>query len=44
MKINLSENIRNLRKQRNMLQEQLAEALGVSIGAVSKWERGVSHS
>lgn len=42
MKLNLSENIRNLRKQQNMMQEQLAEALGVSIGAVSKWERGAA--
>lgn len=42
MKINISENIRNMRKQRDMMQEQLAEALGVSIGAVSKWERGAA--
>lgn len=42
MNICLSENIRLLRKQRSMLQEQLAEALGVSIAAVSKWERGAA--
>lgn len=42
MKIHISENIRNLRKQQGMMQEQLAEALGVSIGAVSKWERGAA--
>ena len=44
MKIHLAENIRQLRKARGMMQEQLAEALGVSVGAVSKWERGVSQS
>lgn len=42
MKIHISENIRNMRKQRGMMQEQLAEALDVSTGAVSKWERGVA--
>ena len=39
MKIHIAENIRNLRKKYNMKQEQLAEALDVSITAVSKWER-----
>lgn len=42
MKIHISENIRNLRKQHDMKQEQLAEALDVSITAVSKWERGLA--
>lgn len=42
MKIQLAENIRQLRKARGMMQEQLAEALGVSVGAVSKWERGAA--
>lgn len=42
MKIHIADNIRSMRKQRNMMQEQLAEALGVSIAAVSKWERGVA--
>lgn len=42
MKISIAENIRNMRKQRDMMQERLAEALGVSIGAVSKWERGAA--
>ena len=40
MKLNLAENICRLRKANNMTQEQLAEALGVSFAAVSKWERG----
>lgn len=29
------------RKEKNLTQEQLAESLGVSINAVSKWERGI---
>ena len=32
------------RKEKNMTQAQLAEKLGVSNKAVSKWETGVSHS
>lgn len=36
----LSESIKELRKQRNLRQEQLAEAMGVSTASVSKWETG----
>ena len=42
MTIRLSENIRKNRKQLGLTQEQLAEAMGVSIGAVHKWETGLS--
>ena len=35
MKINISQNIRTLRKGCKLTQEQLAEALGVTVGAVS---------
>ncbi|MGN7385238.1 helix-turn-helix transcriptional regulator [Paenibacillus sp. SAFN-117] len=35
---NLSEQISKLRRQRGMTQEQLANRLGVSYQAVSKWE------
>lgn len=42
MKLQISENIRALRKQHGLMQEQLAEALGVSTAAVSKWERGTA--
>lgn len=34
--------IAKLRKDKKMTQEQLAEKMGVSINAVSKWERGLS--
>lgn len=39
----LAENIRILRKQRSLTQEQLAEVLGVITGAVYKWEAKLSQ-
>ena len=42
MEIKLAENIRALRKQLSLTQEQLAEAMEISTGAVSKWEQGNS--
>lgn len=42
MKMMISENIKTFRKERKLTQEQLAEALGVTIGAVSKWESALS--
>ena len=42
MKIKLSENIRAFRKEHAMTQEQLAEVLNVTVGAVYKWESGQS--
>lgn len=38
----LPENIRALRRERGLTQERLAEAIGVSSAAVSKWESGAS--
>ena len=38
MTTNLAENIRKIRKGKGLTQEQLAEALGVTTGAVYKWE------
>lgn len=42
MEIRLAENIRSFRKTRKLTQEQLAEAMMVSVAAVSKWELGSS--
>ena len=36
--------IQKLRKEKQLTQKQLADELGVSDKAVSKWERGVSQS
>ena len=42
MELHIGENIKQLRKDRSMTQEQLAEAMGVTVGAVYKWENGLS--
>lgn len=36
-------NIKQLREQRGMTQEDLANRLGVKYPAVSKWERGMAY-
>ena len=43
MENSLAENIRRYRKRLGLTQEQLAERLGITLGAVSKWERGSSE-
>ena len=42
METRLAENIRALRKERSLTQEQLSEVLGVTAGAVYKWEAKLS--
>ena len=42
MMLTIGENIKRLRKARSMTQEQLAEALGVTVGAVYKWENRIA--
>lgn len=39
----LGDNLKRIRKENNLSQEQLAEKLGVSRQAVSKWESGQSY-
>ena len=40
MALSLAENIRTFRKERRLTQEQFAEAMGVTVGSVYKWETG----
>ncbi len=42
MNVNLAEKLRELRRSKNVSQEKLADYLGVSYQAVSKWENGVT--
>lgn len=42
MTVNLGEKIRQLRKGKGISQEVLAQYLGVSFQAVSKWETGTT--
>ena len=44
MNMTFAEKLKSIRKQAGMSQEKLAEKLGVSRQAVTKWETGVSHS
>ncbi len=43
MKLNLGYNIRKYRKENGFTQESLAEYLGVSYQAVSRWENGTTY-
>ena len=43
MSKNFSDNFKSMRKQRGLTQEQIAETLGVSCQAVSKWETNSSY-
>lgn len=43
MKINIGDNLKQLRKERSITQENLAQFLGVSFQAISKWERNEGY-
>lgn len=44
MNMDLADRLQELRKKAGYSQEQVAEKLGLSRQAISKWESGVSHS
>ncbi len=43
MKLNIGENIRKRRREANMTQEELGDAIGVSYQAISRWENGSTY-
>lgn len=43
MKNQFSENLKKVRKEHNLSQEQLADELGVSRQAISKWESAIAY-
>ena len=43
MKLMIGENIRHLRREKDITQEQLAEIMGVSYQSVSRWENGTCY-
>ena len=43
MKNQFADNLKRIRKENNLSQEQLADELGVSRQAISKWESGVAY-
>lgn len=43
MELSIGKNIQNSRKRLGLTQEQVADALGVSVAAVSKWETGGAY-
>ena len=43
MELHLAEIVKKLRKEKNLKQEDIASALGVTYQAVSRWENGLSY-
>ena len=43
MKLNIGENIKHLRKEREITQEEFSEILGVSCQSVSRWENNLCY-
>ena len=42
MKLFIGENIKRMRRERGLTQEEIASHLGISFQSISKWERGGS--
>ena len=42
MNLLIGENIKKVRLERGLTQEEVAAHLGISFQSISKWERGVS--
>jgi len=40
MNLSIGENIKQMRRRRNLTQEEMASHLGISFQSISKWERG----
>jgi len=43
MNVNIADNLKRLRKERKLTQEDLAKFIGVSFQVISKWECGDSY-
>ncbi len=44
MKLTIGKNIKALRREKDITQEEFATILGVTYQSVSRWENEVSHS
>ena len=43
MKLSIGENLKKFRLEKNVTQDTLAEYLGVTYQAVSRWENGIAY-
>lgn len=43
MKLTIGKNLKRLRREKNITQDQLADILGVSYQSVSRWETGLCY-
>ena len=43
MNLNIGENIKRLRREKKITQEQIADYLSISVASVSKWERNETY-
>ena len=43
MNLLIGENIKRMRRERNLTQEEMSAHLGISFQSISKWERGEGY-